>query len=207
MGWDDDKRERRFRTVPISDTRILYTVNKYTETLLESAEKGICPGCGPTLEDISIAPTDLEILYKYCTCCGWMVWILYTEGERLESQFSSMPPDLDGKIRFTCGIDHPEHRDNWPQPERDENQPDPFTSEEIMQEVLRQDGRHAYLTTPEERCGNCGNWGSHKIAEDRPNFFGHPYTAAICCNCFEKLFGPKSHQYEKVTEPVSIGDN
>lgn len=180
----------------------------YTNTLIGSAKIGLCPGCGPTLENISSRYDAKGIINKYCTCCGWTVWVVLNgEGGIEDAQFSSMPPDLDGTSRFTCAIDHPEHREVWPQPEPDYSQPDPFTSEEIMQELISNDGYHAYLTTPSETCGNCGRWGSHKVVEDRPNFYGHPYTAAICCDCFQRIFGPLSHNYDKVIEPVIINED
>lgn len=185
----------------------------YVETLVEKALKGECPGCGPTLADLSLSykvPSGLVYLHKYCTCCGWVAYAEYSRDNNLvlgNVSFSSMPPDVDGLDRFNCAISHPEHRANWPQPERDETQSDEFSWEELAQESLRLDGHHYNLISPEERCGVCREWAPHKISEERPNFYGHPYTSSLCCEHFEKIFGPKSHQYERVTTPVTLGDN
>jgi hypothetical protein len=118
-----------------------------------------------------------------------------------------MPPSIDDVNQFDCVIAHPEHRANWPQPEKDKTQPDTFTPLEQAQETLRLDGNHYYLINPEKKCGTCEAWAAHKISEERPNFYGHPYTSALCCRCFEKVFGPLSHRYEKVLAPVIIQES
>lgn len=183
----------------------------YVDKLVEKAVTGECPGCGPTLVELLPIPRvtpGSSVFYKYCTCCGWIIFIEYDPDHAISNlEFSSMPPDVDGNTRFECALQHPEHRQNWPVPERDEQQPDSFSLEELQQESLRLDGKHYYLVNPEQVCGLCGQWGSHKIAEERPNFYGHPYTSSLCCNCFETIFGPLSHRYEKVDTPVILGDS
>jgi hypothetical protein len=179
----------------------------YTDTLLEFAEKGECPGCGPTLVEMPDLETEVPFhnLYKkYCTCCGWvLIGDLTPEGKITNPGFGKRDMSEAGEeLVFLCALIHPEHRASWPQPERDESQPDPLTLEELAQEAIRLDGHHYNLASPEERCGSCKAWAPHKISEERPNFYGHAHTAALCCNCFERIFGPHSHPYPRLDTPL-----
>jgi len=169
----------------------------YTDKLIEFAEQNKCPGCGPTLTTLKLF--DSGFYSKYCICCGWLVSLLAEE-----YSFGNMPPFPKGEIIYRCVLDHPEHRARWPQPERIENQPDEYTALEIAQQFLSEDGKHYYLTNPKQRCGICSQWGSHKVTEERPNFYGHTYNSALCCEHFEMVFGPHSHDYERVSNPVVI---
>jgi hypothetical protein len=94
---------------------------------------------------------------------------------------------------------------NWPKPESDPDQPDEFTQEELEQELLESDPNHPYLTS-NEKCGWCGEWAPHKIAEEKWDFHGHPYSSALCCKHFAEIFGPHSHRYPMVYEKASTGE-
>lgn len=178
-------------------------MSNYTQILVDSALENKCPGCGPTLKDLSA--DSKGFISRYCACCGWTIMIHLDDSDQvIEVLFGSMPPDVDYLDRFNCFMEHPEHRTLWPQPERDDDQPDPYDTLELTQQVFTQDQNHPYLTRPEEKCGNCGKWAPHKIAEEKLDFYGHPYAAAICCDCFEKIFGYQAHRYDKVTQPVII---
>jgi hypothetical protein len=179
----------------------------YTDILIGFAEKGECPGCGPTLEDIDQDQEKINLSERYskcCMCCGWTV-------SRYGSEylFGSVPPSIFGPEYFKCILEHPEHRANWPKPERDEDQPDPYSETELVQAAIERDGHHHYLFTPESRCGNCNAWAAHKISEVGVGSYNLETTAALCCNCFVEIFGPWSHEYDPVTESdiKSIGDN
>lgn len=40
-----------------------------------------------------------------------------------------------------------------------------------------------------EKCSLCGNKATHKVAEDNPILFRHPFTNYLCCPCFGKVMG------------------
>jgi hypothetical protein len=181
----------------------------YTEILIDSAQNNICPGCGPTLINVaqarpSIGSQKIE-WEKYCTCCGWH--IIKTEDEYL---FQSLAPGIPGtEPSFRCGLDHPEHRNNWPKPQADEDQDDDYDELESRQSAYESDPHHYNLFNREVVCALCSKWAAHKIIEMVQGYEGElygtyankpieRYKTNLCCNCFEYIFGIESHQYNRV---------
>lgn len=173
----------------------------YLDMLVSAAIDNTCPGCGPN-QLSNIPPDSDDLRQKFCHCCGWLISFT-TDGPETGSLIIN---PLNGSD-FTCIFDHPEHKANWPKPEYDSDQPDQFTEEELAQDLTESDPAHYYLLR-DEKCGNCGEWAPHKIAEERNDYQYHPYTSNLCCNCFEKIFGPKSHErYDKVYTKPQVGVN
>ncbi|SRR6266581_1903095 len=177
----------------------------YTELLINSAEKGNCPGCGPTMESLDNGPLqqlfsakewqELEAWEICCTCCGWLV--SYIKGSY---SFASMPPDASRENSYRCALEHPEHRGSWPNPQREEMVEKDFDRLEHLQLLSELDPNH-YFRDESNQCVLCGKYAPHKIAEERANYQGHPYTNYLCCKHFEQVFGPLSHRYPKIKQP------
>lgn len=181
-------------------------VKSYTQQLAEYACSNWCPGCKITLESLG---EDLpDYFNRFCRCCGWYVWGNPQQPDTL--QFGSFPLVIgeDGqKVEFQCSLLHPEHRANWPKPQRDIDQPDEYTEEELRQEIVDDNPRHYYILTYDRHCPLCGEWAPHKIVEEINVYNVSNYTSSLCCDCFEKVFGLDSHKgYDKVYNQPKIGE-
>jgi hypothetical protein len=47
----------------------------------------------------------------------------------------------------------------------------------------------------EERCRMCGDPAAHKVTEDTLMGRRHPFTAYVCCACFDLVMGPLAEQW------------
>ena len=45
------------------------------------------------------------------------------------------------------------------------------------------------------KCSVCGDVATHKIAEDTPELFRHPFTNYVCCRHFGELMGIVAKQW------------
>lgn len=45
-----------------------------------------------------------------------------------------------------------------------------------------------------EHC-SCGAEATHKVEENTPDLFRHPFTTYLCCKCFGKLMGPVAKKW------------
>jgi hypothetical protein len=159
---------------------------------ISCAQRNLCPGCGPSL--VEIGPTS-----KRCNCCGWIISILQG-GEEISIEQS--PPDIEGQL-FNCWIDHPDHRENWPKPDTNNQEAEPLDELEKKQLENLQDINHpwyCYYWDENKKCSMCLDIATHKIKEELP-FWREPIYSYVCCACYSLLFGAFSHPYAKAATP------